>query len=140
MMSVNALPPMLISSTPPLKPLSRLRFWRKVTCAEANTIGISGESSRLSLTTEGSSINAALGGESATGVGTPEFDVTQSGAGPCAFVATHPAGSAGGVTPSKFSLNVMHGPRRSTVACLAPTPKVSIQLTAWTNPVVGFVN
>jgi hypothetical protein len=30
------------------------------------------------------------------------LDVTQSGGGPCAFVATQPAGSAGGVTPSKF--------------------------------------
>ena len=113
---------------------------RKVTCAEAKTIGISGESSRLSLTTEGSSINAALGSESATGVGTPEFDVTQSGARPCAFVATHSAGNAGGVTPSKFSLNGMHGPRRRTVACLGPKPMVANQLTACTNPVVGFVN
>jgi hypothetical protein len=139
MMSVNAPPPMLISSTPPFKSLSRLRFWRKVTWAEEETIGISGESSRLSLTTEGSSINAAFGGESATGVGTPEFDVTQSGVEPCAFVATHPAGSAGGVTPSKFSLNDTHGPRRRTVACLT-MPKVANQLTACTNPVVGFVN
>ena len=47
-----------------------------------------GESSRLSLTTAGSSMNAALGGESAGGIGTPELDVTQSGGGPCAFVAT----------------------------------------------------
>ena len=35
-------------------------------------------------------------------MGTPEFDVTQSGGGPCAFVAIQSAGSAGGVTPSKF--------------------------------------
>ena len=46
---------------------------------------------------------AALGGEYAGGVGTPEFDVTQSGGGPCTFVATQFGGSAGGVTPSKFS-------------------------------------
>jgi hypothetical protein len=65
---------------------------------------IDGESSRLSLTTAGSSMNAALGGESATGVGTPELEVTHSGAGPDALTATHPAGSAGGVTLSKFSL------------------------------------
>ena len=32
------------------------------------------------------------------------------------LVATHPAGSAGGVTLSKFSPNGMHGPRRRTVA------------------------
>lgn len=61
----------------------------------------SAESSRLSLTTPGASMNAALGGESAGGIGTPEFDVPQSGAGPCAFVAIQSGGSAGGVTLSK---------------------------------------
>ena len=30
-------------------------------------------------------------------------DVTHSGAAPAAFAATHPAGNAGAVTPSKFS-------------------------------------
>ena len=30
-------------------------------------------------------------------MGTPEFDVTQSGGGPCAFVAIQPGGNAGGV-------------------------------------------
>ena len=64
------------------------------------------ESSRLSLTTAGSSINAALGKVSAGGTGTPEFDVTHKGGGPCAFVATQPGGSAGGVTLSKFSLHI----------------------------------
>src|SRR4029453_13972678 len=106
MMSVNAAPPMLISNTPPsAKPLSKLWFWRKVTCAEAETIGIRGESSRLPLTPEGASMKGALGSESATGVGTPEFDVTHNGAGPCAFVATHPAGSAGGGTPQDWRGN-----------------------------------
>ena len=60
----------------------------------------------MSLTTAGSSIYAALGGESAGGMGTPEFDVTQSGGGPCAFVAVQSAGNAGGVTASKFWPNV----------------------------------
>jgi hypothetical protein len=60
----------------------------------------------LSLTTAGSSIYAALGGESAGGMGTPEFEVTQSGGGPCAFVAVQSAGNAGGVTASKFWPNV----------------------------------
>jgi hypothetical protein len=64
------------------------------------------ESSRLSLSTEESSINAALGGVSAGGLGTPLLDVTQSGGGPSAFVANHPVGNAGGVTLSKFSVNV----------------------------------
>ena len=50
-------------------------------------------------------MNAALGGVLAGGLGTPLFDVTQSG-GPCAFVASHATGKAGGVTLSKFSPNV----------------------------------
>ena len=49
-------------------------------------------------------MNAELGGVSAGGAGTPEFDVTQSGGGPWAFVATQSAGNAGGVTLSKSSL------------------------------------
>ena len=52
-------------------------------------------------------MNAALGSESAGGIGTPEFEVTQSGGGPWAFVASHPGGSAGGVTLSKFSANLL---------------------------------
>ena len=51
-------------------------------------------------------MKAAFGGVSAGGMGTPESDVTQSGGGPCAFVAVQFGGSAGGVTPSKLSLNV----------------------------------
>ena len=54
-------------------------------------------------------MNAALGGESAGGIGTPELDVTHNGGGPCAFVATQPGGSAGGVTPSKFSAKCHSG-------------------------------
>ena len=46
-------------------------------------------------------MNAALGGESAGGIGTPESDVPQSGGGPCAFVAIQSGGNAGGVTSSK---------------------------------------
>jgi hypothetical protein len=68
-------------------------------------MGMLGESSRLSLTTAGSFIHAALGSESAGGAGNPEFDDCQKMlSGLMAFVATHPAGSAGGVTLSKFSL------------------------------------
>src|SRR4029077_19450130 len=59
----------------------------------------------LSLTTAGSSMNAALGSVSAGGIGTPEFDVTHIGGGPSAFGASQPGGNAGGVTLSKFSLN-----------------------------------
>ncbi len=49
-------------------------------------------------------MNAALGDVSAGGIGTPEFDVTQSGGGLWAFVAIQSRGNAGGVTLSKFSL------------------------------------
>src|SRR5262249_10258261 len=57
-----------------------------------------GVSRSLSLTRPGSSTNAAFGAELGMTV-----DVVHSGAGPAAFVATHPAGNAGAVTPSKFS-------------------------------------
>jgi hypothetical protein len=50
-------------------------------------------------------MTTALGGVYAGGIGTPEFEVTQSGGSPCAFVATQPGGNAGGITPSKFSFN-----------------------------------
>ena len=81
-----------------------------------------GESSLLSLNTAGSSMNAALGGVSAGGVGAPLFDVTQSGGGPSAFVASHPAGNAGGTTLSKFSLHVRgkeHGGHVSALSTCA---------------------
>jgi hypothetical protein len=51
-------------------------------------------------------MNAALGGVSAGGLGTPSFEVTQTGGGPSAFVANQFAGNPGGMTPSKFSLRV----------------------------------
>jgi hypothetical protein len=51
-------------------------------------------------------MNAALGGVSAGGIGTPESEVTQNGGGPSAFVATQDGGSAGGVMLSKFSIVV----------------------------------
>ena len=50
-------------------------------------------------------MDAALGDVSAGGSGTPEFDVTHSGGGPRAFVASQSGGNAGGPTLSKLSLN-----------------------------------
>jgi hypothetical protein len=50
-------------------------------------------------------MDAALGHISAGGSGTPEFDVTHSGGGPRAFVASQSGGYAGGLTLSKLSLN-----------------------------------
>src|SRR5437016_14351269 len=93
-----------------------------------------GESSRLSLVVAGSFTQAALGNESAGGAGNPEFEVCQNTpSGLMALVAAHPAGNAGGVTPSKFSPKGTHGPRRRTVAIASPV--LVIQLTACTNPV-----
>src|SRR4029077_1191661 len=105
-------PSVLISSTPPSKPrfgsssdASRLKFCRKVNDKGAGGIERDSESSRLSLTTAGSSMNTALGSVSAGGIGTPESDVTQNGGGPWAFVAIQSGGNPGGVTLSKCSLN-----------------------------------
>ena len=50
----------------------------------------------------GSSIKASLGAVSGVVV-----DVTHKGAPPAALAATHPLGSAGAVTESKFSLNTV---------------------------------
>ena len=63
------------------------------------------ESSLLSSRLFGSTVNAAFGGVSATGVGTPELEVTQNGKPPplTPCVAVQFGGRAGGVTPSKFS-------------------------------------
>jgi hypothetical protein len=87
---------------------SKLKLCRNVNCEEVPSKKMNcRKSSRLSLTTAGSSMNAALGGVSAGGIGTPEFDVTQNGGDPCAFVAAQSGGNAGGVTPSKFWLNTI---------------------------------
>src|SRR5438094_4933704 len=69
-----------------------------------------GESSLLSLITSGSLTNAAFGEESKDGNGSPSFEVTHSmPSGSIALVAVQPAGSAGGVTVSKLSLNTVVG-------------------------------
>src|SRR5690242_14041056 len=75
-----------------------------------------GDSSRLSLTPWGLSTKAEFGGESEAGGGWPEFEVTHSGGSPWSFGAVQPAGSVGGVTPSKFSLNVVVGSAQEAVS------------------------
>jgi hypothetical protein len=90
-------------------------LFRKLSCAAVVTIGMLGESSRLSLTVPGLSTKAAFGGVSKGGVGMPELEVSHSGGGPSAFVAVQPAGRAGGVTPSKFSVNVVSGTAHDAV-------------------------
>src|ERR1044072_2053960 len=103
-------------------------------------MGMISESSRLSLTTAGSSIKTAFGAVSATGVGTPEFEVTHKGAGPTAFIAAQPAGTTGGVRLSKFSLNGKQGPNRRTVAIASPVPAPATQPASCTKPVAGLGN
>jgi hypothetical protein len=110
MISWNAPPPMLISNTPPSKLLSRSKFWRKLNWAELLWTGMLDDSRRLSLIASGSLTNAALGSESADGKGSPSFDVTHNTpSGSITLAAVHPEGSAGGVTPSKSSLNTVVG-------------------------------
>jgi hypothetical protein len=75
--------------------------------------------------TSGLLTNVAFGSESATGVGTPEFEVTQNiESGLIALAAIHPAGSVGGVTASKFSLKIVpSGPVTLTEAVALPLPE-----------------
>src|SRR5436189_6122978 len=87
------------SRTPPSRPFSRLKLLRKLSWAKAEVTVRPGVSRRLSLIVTGSSTNASLGAVSGV-----RFEVTQSGAGPAAFVADQPAGKAGATTLSKFSL------------------------------------
>jgi len=95
-----------------------------VICAEAEVIKIFGVIRCLSVTTFGSSISAVFGAVSGVVV-----DVTQSGAPPVALLATHPAGNAGAVTPSKFSFNtVAHGepPAVAVAVAVAVTVLVAV--------------
>jgi hypothetical protein len=61
----------------------------------------------------GSSTNAALGDVSAGGMGTPELDATH-------VVLDQPAGSAGGVTPSKNSVRSKIGSHCPSTRSLLP--------------------
>src|SRR5215471_5688196 len=103
-MSVNALPPILISRTPPSNPtvedaVSRLYLWRKVSCAVVAGRLMTGESSSFRPTKPGSGEKAALGEVSLGAV-----ELTQSDWAPVEAVV-QPAGSEGAFTPSKFSEN-----------------------------------
>lgn len=94
------------------------------------------ESSRLSLKTSGSSMDAALGAVFAGGIGSPESDVIQSGGGPNTFVASHPCGKAGGVTPSKSSfelVNSAHGGHRPREGRIPATVVVILMAALRTN-------
>src|SRR6266540_2129583 len=98
---------MLISNTPPSRLASSESLLRNITTAFSSCwIMMDGELRYLSLTAAGSFTHAAFGGESAGGDGSPEFEVCQSmPSGLIPLLAVQPAGSAGGVTKSKFSNN-----------------------------------
>src|SRR6266446_8045500 len=106
--SVNAPPFMLgedtsstypSQNTPPL--ISVLKLFRKLNVAEAEVTVIFRLSRYLSLIPFWSGMNASLGAVS--GVTVEVTHMVGSGIPTVPFVATHPAGSAGAVTPSKFS-------------------------------------
>src|SRR6266436_9761636 len=88
---------------------------------------IFGERSCLSLIVAGSSMNAALGGVSAGGVGTPELDVAH-------VVLDQPEGSAGGVTSSNDSVKSKLGSRQRTSTCslssIATATAILVRATA----------
>jgi len=68
------------------------------------SIATGGESRCLSLIIAGSLTHAAVGGESAGGIGNPELDVCQNiPSGSMTLSASQPGGTTGGVTLSKFS-------------------------------------
>jgi hypothetical protein len=82
-------------------------LFRNVNWAPAAYVKV-GESNTLSLRVAGSLTHAALGSESAGGVGSPESDVCHNmGSTLMMFIATQPAGSIGGVTLSKYSLKTL---------------------------------
>jgi hypothetical protein len=98
------------------------------------------ESSRLSLTTPGSSTSAALGNVSAYGFGSPESDVTQSGGGPKALVASQSKGSVGGITSSKSSPRPAfweQRPRHGVGLGIGQAGKLSTQPAASSSPETG---
>ena len=81
-------------------------------------------------------MKVAFGSVSAGGIGTPESEVTHSGGGPCAFVAIQSGGKAGGVTASKFSLNVnrsQHPGHGSGVGVGPATAGISTAALAWSS-------
>ena len=112
--NVGNTPPLInedeICNTPP-SPLCKLKLCRNVSCADdASKIPNCGESRYLSLIKDGSLTHAAFGVESAGGGGSPGIPrsaIRSIGVEP--IVAVHPAGSAGGVRLSKFSLNKVIG-------------------------------
>src|SRR5258706_312481 len=90
---------MLISSTSPSNPLSRLNRFLKLTCDPPAATTKFGETSSVLPMLLTSGAKASFGAVSGLVV-----DVTHGTSTPVAVVV-QPAGSAGAVTPSKFSLH-----------------------------------
>src|SRR5205814_2331391 len=92
-------------NTPPL--ISVLKLFRKLNVAAAEVTLIFRVSRYLSLIPSWSGIKASLGAVS--GLMVEVTHISGSGVPTVPFVATHPAGSAGAVTPSKFSMQPVFG-------------------------------
>ena len=90
------------SNTPPSQYVPSLnsvsKLFRKLNTGAAELITTPERSSTLSLITAVSATNALLS------VSGSPVEVTQVGGGPTTMVCVHPGGNAGGVTPSKFSV------------------------------------
>src|SRR5215216_2632229 len=112
--SAHVAPPSVeISSTVPSNPLSRLNWFEKVSIGEEPVMLMPGVTRRLSVTQMGSSWKAALGallGKFVVVTQLPPRTHVPDGAqvaAPFVNEVVHPAGSAGAVTPSKFSAKTM---------------------------------
>src|SRR6185503_7379351 len=124
---------MLISRTPPSKPASVLKLLLNETRtsgappnAGAAGTAISGETNSLPPGVVALAPKAPFGGVG----GVPAVDVTQRTGPPVGLVlaVVQPAGSAGAVTPSKFSVKV------GAIVCRTPRVKVKLKLPRSKSP------
>src|SRR5262245_31081390 len=113
-MSVNAPPPIEISSTVPSNVSSRLKLCLKVSLLVADVIAMDGLSSVLFVTQDGSLWKAEFGAVSLVVLTVVQLPPsahrgppTVQSPSPLVKAVTQPAGNAGAVTPSKFSLNAI---------------------------------
>ena len=134
-MSVNDPAPILISRAPASKQLvalSKLHRFRNVSFAVDPLIGIGGVTSTWSATTAPSNPNAEFGAVSKLAIW-----VTHAAPVPETTAEVHPEGSAGAVTPSKFSLNPAGTHWSPTVQAL-PSSHVFVLFVNTHRPVAGL--
>src|SRR6266513_1157398 len=109
-MSAKAPPLIEISRTPPSKVLSVLKLFLNVNCVEVEVTLKDGVSRVLSVTQLGSLWKAELGAVSGVDASVTQMEpsahvpVGVQLAAPLVKAVTQPAGRAGGITPSKFSI------------------------------------